>query len=460
MVATIDQVRASNPSALVEAGTKANSAAAAAEKDVSQGNSINASLGGGWKGDASDAATRQGQRNVAELQSLQSMYKRLGAALSQGGGQLTTIRSSIVSKVDQLTQAGWQVAPDGTVSVKPGGPMDTLSRMAPALAMKARLLSMGMSADLKKELAAFTTADSNLADAVGAATRPEDAPQDPGKPKSPDQPTPGPGQPEQPSEPPKDHKDTVPGPHPGEPGYKTGLTPTTAGTEGDQLPMKPDPGSSDKIRLQDNPPGYNGPAGPERDAAWQKYLSQSNGTAPGKVDPATLVLPNPAAVSDPGLKTVGAAAKQQGVSYAWGGGHNPDNTGVSKGHKATAAEVGADNIPDESWTYNDQNRTGFDCSGLARFATEEGHGVNTGIGSGNTVSQFNAMTGNGAHSVIPDSALKPGDLIYYGPPGASHHVAVYAGNGLMIEASGSGHPVEVSPIRGNGEQHQNVHVGS
>lgn len=71
--------------------------------------------------------------------------------------------------------------------------------------------------------------------------------------------------------------------------------------------------------------------------------------------------------------------------------------------------------------------------------------------------QYGAMTGSGAHNVVPDSALKPGDLIYYGTPGDSHHVAVYAGNGLMIQASGSGTPVEVSPIRG--EQHRNVHLG-
>jgi cell wall-associated NlpC family hydrolase len=198
--------------------------------------------------------------------------------------------------------------------------------------------------------------------------------------------------------------------------------------------------------LVDNPPGYNGPAGPERDQAWLNYLSQSDGTTTGVVNPGTLVLPNPDAVSDPRLKTVGAAAKQQGVSYSWGGGHDPKAPGVSVGHRNDTA--------DESWHYNDQNRTGFDCSGLARFATAEGSGVN--VGSGNTVSQEEALQNLGA-TLVPNSALQPGDLIYYGPPGDSTHVAVYAGNGLMIQAEGSGIPVEVSPLRHGNDR--NYHVG-
>jgi len=209
-------------------------------------------------------------------------------------------------------------------------------------------------------------------------------------------------------------------------------------------------GSSDTVTLQDNPPGYNGPAGPARDAAWQAYLSQQNGATKGTVT-SNLVLPNPDAVSDPGLKTVGAAAKQQGVSYAWGGGHLKD-TGVSKGW----AQPG-----DRSEEYDDGNRTGFDCAGLARFATSEGRGYDISAGnSGNTVGQEAALTAQGGHgTVIPDSALKPGDLIYYGARGDSEHVVVYAGNGLVVQAHQSGEPVEVSPID-LGWEHRSVHVGN
>ena len=64
----------------------------------------------------------------------------------------------------------------------------------------------------------------------------------------------------------------------------------------------------------------------------------------------------------------------------------------------------------------------------------------------------------GKGTVVPDALLKPGDLIYSGPYGASHHVVVYAGNGLVVQAQGSGEPVEVSPIE-LGEQHRNIHLG-
>lgn len=439
MVATVDQVRASDPAALVQAGAGARSSEAAAERSVSDGQSITSSLSSGWQGDASDAANRQAQLNVVALRQLESMYGRLGTVLTTGGSQLSSMRSEIVGKVDLLTLMGWQVAADGTVSIKRGGVIDNWARISPVVAVTAQLLAMAETAQLKSALAHFTATDSNVADAVRAATRPADVPPPPVP-----VPVPPPVPPPTPHE---STKDTVPGPNPGDPGYRTGQTPTLAGSPADQPPMHVDAGSSASITLQDNPPGYNGPAGPARDAAWQAYLNQSDGTRPGRVDPRTLVLPNPDAVSDPGLKTVGAAAKQQGVSYTWGGGHDPKNPGVSRGFR--------NDTPDASWTYNDQNRIGFDCSGLARFATAEGRGVD--IGSGNTVMQYGAMTGSGAHNVVPDSALKPGDLIYYGTPGDSHHVAVYAGNGLMIQASGSGTPVEVSPIRG--EQHRNVHLG-
>lgn len=238
----------------------------------------------------------------------------------------------------------------------------------------------------------------------------------------------------------------MPGPQPGDPGYATGLRPTLAGDAADDPAMRLAAGSSDQVRLHDNPPGYTGPPGPDRDRAWLSYLSQNNGTTTGPVDPAVLVLPNPDAVSDPRLKTVGAAAKQQGVSYAWGGGHDPASTGVSRGHR--------NDTVDGSWTFNDQNRTGFDCSGLARFATGEGRGFD--MGSGNTAFQESVLPSHGA-TVVPDSALQPGDLIYYGPPGDSVHVAVYAGNGLMIQAAQSGQPVEVSPMRH--DQHGNYRMG-
>jgi peptidoglycan DL-endopeptidase RipB len=109
------------------------------------------------------------------------------------------------------------------------------------------------------------------------------------------------------------------------------------------------------------------------------------------------------------------AGSQMGVPYSWGGG---TLQGPSKG-----VEDGA-------------NITGFDCSGLMRYAFA-GVGVLLPRFSGD---QYNA----GRH--IPPNEARRGDLIFYGP-GGSQHVTMYLGNGQMLEASGSAGKVTVSPVR-------------
>jgi peptidoglycan DL-endopeptidase RipB len=109
------------------------------------------------------------------------------------------------------------------------------------------------------------------------------------------------------------------------------------------------------------------------------------------------------------------AGSQMGVPYSWGGG---TLNGPSKG-----VEDGA-------------NITGFDCSGLMRYAFA-GVGVLLPRFSGD---QYNA----GRH--IPQDQARRGDLIFYGP-GGGQHVTMYLGNGQMLEASGSAAKVTVSPVR-------------
>jgi peptidoglycan DL-endopeptidase RipB len=109
------------------------------------------------------------------------------------------------------------------------------------------------------------------------------------------------------------------------------------------------------------------------------------------------------------------AGSQMGVPYSWGGG---TLQGPSKG-----VDDGA-------------NITGFDCSGLMRYAFA-GVGVLLPRFSGD---QYNA----GRH--IPQDQARRGDLIFYGP-GGSQHVTMYLGNGQMLEASGSAAKVTISPVR-------------
>ncbi|MGH8918879.1 MAG: C40 family peptidase, partial [Actinomycetes bacterium] len=59
-----------------------------------------------------------------------------------------------------------------------------------------------------------------------------------------------------------------------------------------------------------------------------------------------------------------------------------------------------------------------------------------------------AQAASGSH--LPIDQLQPGDLLFWsydGTVAAVHHVALYAGNGHIIEAQQAGAPVHVRPIR-------------
>ena len=108
-------------------------------------------------------------------------------------------------------------------------------------------------------------------------------------------------------------------------------------------------------------------------------------------------------------------ASQRGVPYSWGGGAiNGPSTGVDQ----------------------DAGKVGYDCSGFTRYAFA-GVGVQIPKYSGD---QYNA----GRH--IAPSQAKRGDLIFYGPEG-SQHVALYLGDGQMLEASSAAGQVSVGPVR-------------
>lgn len=148
----------------------------------------------------------------------------------------------------------------------------------------------------------------------------------------------------------------------------------------------------------------------------RKFLSSlglapapSAGVAPGRVR-------GPQAIE----YVIRRGASQMGVPYSWGGGKPTGPT--------TGIESGA-------------NTVGFDCSGFTQFSFA-GVGVLIPKYSGD---QYN--TGR----KVPVSQAKRGDLLFWGP-GGSQHVALYLGGGRMLEASGSGGKVTVSPVRRGGLQ--------
>ncbi len=112
------------------------------------------------------------------------------------------------------------------------------------------------------------------------------------------------------------------------------------------------------------------------------------------------------------------AQSQIGVPYSWGGGNA---AGASRGIDSGA------------------NTVGFDCSGLVLYAFA-GAGIKLPHYSG---SQYNLGR------KIPSAQMRRGDVIFWGPNG-SQHVAIFLGNGQMIEAPYTGSFVKISPVRTSG----------
>lgn len=206
------------------------------------------------------------------------------------------------------------------------------------------------------------------------------------------------------------------------------------------------------IPMADNPPGYDqntGP-GPARDQAWKDYLSGRNADGTQRaVGQPPLALPKPEAVSDKALRSIGAAGRSQGVSYAWGG--NTDPNGPSRGHgeKGTSAD-----------TYEDWNRIGFDCGGLVRYSVQQGAGFDPFVPRGDIPGtdrlDINPIFDHGQPQAVPskqiDNFARPGDILVFregGTPftgGGTPHTGLYVGNGFMLNAPGSGMAVRLDDV--------------
>jgi peptidoglycan DL-endopeptidase CwlO len=83
---------------------------------------------------------------------------------------------------------------------------------------------------------------------------------------------------------------------------------------------------------------------------------------------------------------------------------------------------------------------GFDCSGLvlyvyAKFGVDFPHGATMQAHMG---------------TPVPFDQLQPADLVFFGTPSFYHHVGIYIGNGLFIEAPHTGDVVKVSQLAGRG----------
>jgi cell wall-associated NlpC family hydrolase len=149
------------------------------------------------------------------------------------------------------------------------------------------------------------------------------------------------------------------------------------------------------------------------------------------------------------------ALSQRGVPYAYGGGNaagpslgtasvDPPAVGAADAGLAAAPQsnplgvTGLTTVPVANPIIEPRvSRVGFDSSGLVLYAFA-GVGIKLPRSSGE---QYKV-----GRKVLPSQAL-PGDLIFYGPEG-SQSVAMFVGNGQMVEATDPA--VTVSPVRTNG----------
>lgn len=146
------------------------------------------------------------------------------------------------------------------------------------------------------------------------------------------------------------------------------------------------------------------------------------------------------------------ALSQRGVPFAYGGGNTAGpslgTVAVETPAPAADASLGTDPLSNNVGLNLSPvaapvaepprvSRVGFDASGLVVYAFG-GVGIKMPRSSGE---QYKV-----GRKILPSQAL-PGDLIFYGPEG-SQSVAMFVGNGQMIEATDPA--VTVSPVRTNG----------
>ncbi|WP_407919380.1 DIP1281 family NlpC/P60 protein [Corynebacterium urinipleomorphum] len=117
---------------------------------------------------------------------------------------------------------------------------------------------------------------------------------------------------------------------------------------------------------------------------------------------------------------IARAESQIGTPYVWGGGD------------ANGATMGLD-----GQGYN--GKAGYDCSGLVLYAYS-GAGVSLPHYTGY---QYQRGT------QIPVDEAERGDLLFWGN-GGSQHVAIYLGDGMMLEAPQTGMNVQKTAVRRNG----------
>ena len=121
-------------------------------------------------------------------------------------------------------------------------------------------------------------------------------------------------------------------------------------------------------------------------------------------------------------------------------GPQPNAAAVAAAIAFARAQVG------EPYQFGAAGPNAWDCSGLTMMAYSA---AGLSIGGHGSSAQYTRASSRGL--LVPYSQVQPGDLIFYSSGGSTsaskYHVALYIGDGLMIEAPYPGKPVRIVPVR-------------
>ncbi|AKS31933.1 alpha/beta hydrolase [Mycolicibacterium goodii] len=167
MPGSISEVRSSHPEVLAQTGADIGGRAAILQAQMDRQRAVIDDLRRGWNGTSADSAVDSAERSLRRMQRLHESLTALQAALQTGGADLAQQRGRIVADVDRLSAQGWQVADDGTVSIRPGSVLDVFARVSPVQRVLLQALAAQAWAELKSMLAQFDATDA----AVGQRIR-------------------------------------------------------------------------------------------------------------------------------------------------------------------------------------------------------------------------------------------------------------------------------------------------
>jgi peptidoglycan DL-endopeptidase CwlO len=111
---------------------------------------------------------------------------------------------------------------------------------------------------------------------------------------------------------------------------------------------------------------------------------------------------------------------------------------------ATSVLRTADSYVGVKYVWGGNTPRGFDCSGFTKYVFAK-HGV--------TLPRTSREQAHAGSAVPADfHALRPGDIMLFAEPGeAISHVAIYAGNGVIIHSSGSTRGVGYTDLNAGGD---------